>query len=50
MKGMKGTMGGAPNARIKRHTIRRGKNEGFFVKLEDEFRNVKDISAVLNQR
>ena len=45
MHGMRGTTVGAPNARIKRHAVRRGKNEGFFVKLEDEFRTSKMSSC-----
>ena len=41
MSGIKGTTVGGPNAKIKRHALSRGLNEGFAVKMEDEFRTSK---------
>ena len=45
MSGIKGTSASVPNRRIQRHAVRRGKNEGFFVKLENEFRTSKMSSC-----
>ena len=45
MSGIKGTSASVPNRRIQRHAVHRGKNEGFFVKLEKEFRTSKMSSC-----
>ena len=45
MNGIKGTTMGVPNLKIKRHALSRGLNEGFAVKLEDEFRTSKMSSC-----
>ena len=45
MSGIRGTTMGAPNAKIKRHALSRGLNEGFAVKMEDEFRTSKMSSC-----
>ena len=45
MSGIRGTTMGAPNAKIKRHALSRGLNEGFAGKTEDEFRKSKMSSC-----